>query len=422
MVARSTFDETIAYITKLCDEAAADLPLKHSDANLGRATKGAAMALKARMLLYAASPLWNDPANASDTPWSGKYDAKKWETAAKAAKDVIDLKEYALYQDISTLFLTRTNSEMIFVRMQEPMAYHSATHIPYTLYTGSGAYGVGGVNQVTYNMVQEYEVLKNNVAYSVDDPASGHNFQDPYKNRDPRFYRDCVFNGSKLLLGGTLKTADFGLAEPGGTPGIHNMPYNINSTFNTYVYSTKFADPTLNVTWDARAASRGTRVHQNYPYLRYAEVLLNYAEAMNEAFGPENAGGLGKTALEAVNEVRIRAKYPPASRVEYLGQVGGMPPIAAGLTKDQMRAKIHHERRVEMSYEEHRLWDVNRWKETPVTDIKVEMPLHKKNGTLEYQIKTIETRFFDPNKMYRMPIPQSEILANPLLVQNPGWK
>ncbi len=419
LVPRSNFDETIAYITQLCDEAAADLPLVQPDAQLGRATKGAALTLKARMLLYAASPLWNDTGSPVNSPFNGKYDAKKWETAARAAKDVIALNTYQLHPDISTLFLTRTNSEIIFARMQEPMSYHSATHVPYTLYNGPGAYGVGGINQVTYNMVKEYEVLKNGVAYSVDDPASGHNLQDPFNNRDPRFYRDCLFNGSKVLS----KTAEFGDPEPGhNKSGAHNMGYlKQYQSYNTYVYSVKFADQALNVTWDARTASAGTRVHQNYPYLRYAELLLNYAEAMNEAFGPDVDGlGIGKTALQAVNEVRTRAKYP-TGKTEYLGLTGGMPPIPSG-SKDQIREKIRHERRVEMSYEEHRFWDVRRWKLNPatMTDIKAQIPIYKKNGTLEYQIKTIDTRFFD-TKMYRMPIPQSELLANPLLVQNPGW-
>ena len=419
LIPRSNFDETIAYITQLCDEAAADLPLVQPDAQLGRATKGAALALKARMLLYAASPLWNDSGSPNNTPAGGKYDTKKWETAARAAKDVIALNTYQLHQDISTLFLTRTNSEIIFARMQEPMSYHSATHVPYTLYNGAGAYGVGGVNQVTYNMVKEYEVLKNGVAYFLDDPAAGHNLQDPFKNRDPRFYRDCIFNGSKVLG----KTAEFGDPEPGhNKSGVHNMGYLKQSqNYNTYVYSVKFADQALNVTWDARSAGAGARVNQNYPYLRYAEVLLNYAEAMNEAFGPDvDALGIGKTALQAVNEVRTRAKYP-TGKTEYLGLTGGMPALTSG-NKDQVRTKIHHERRVELSYEEHRFWDVRRWKLLPstMTDIQAQLPVYKKNGTLEYQIKTIDTRFFDA-KMYRMPIPQSELLANPLLVQNPGW-
>ena len=98
-----------------------------------------------------------------------------------------------------------------------------------------------------------------------------------------------------------------------------------------------------------------------------------------------------------------------------------MPPVAAG-SKDQIRAKIRHERRVELSYEEHRFWDVRRWKLAPatMTNIQAQIPTYRKNGTMNYVIKTIDTRFIN-EKMYRMPIPQSELLANPKLVQNPGW-
>lgn len=418
LIPRSTFDETVSYITQLCDEAAADLPVKHPDNELGRATKGAALALKARVLLYAASPLWNDAANPDPNAFQGKYDPAKWQAAANAAKDVISMNVYALHPDIASLFLTRDNNEVIFSRMQDPMSYHSATHIPYTLYNGSGAYGIGGVNQGSYNLIKEYEVLKDGEAYSIEDPASGHDLQDPFKNRDPRLYRDFVFNGSRILG----KTAEFGTPEPGhNKTGIHNMGYLINEQgYNTFMFLTKFADPNLNVTWDARSATGGPRVNQNFNYLRYAETLLNYAEAMNEAFGPESdALGLGKTALQALNEVRERAKYPEG-RPEYLGLTGGMPPVKSGLSKDQMREKIKHERRIELTFEEHRFWDFRRWKDVPDTEIKAQIPVYKKDGTMEYQIRTIDNRYFH-EKFYRMPIPQSELLANPELVQNPGW-
>lgn len=413
-VPRSTFDETIAYIIQLCDDAAIDLPVFYSDNELGRATKGAALALKARMLLYAASPLWNDSASPSDSPFNGKYDTGKWLKAAQAAQAVMELNAYQLYPDIATLFNTRTNSEIIFARMQEPMAYFSATNVPYRLYNGTGAYNLGGTNQVTYNMVKEYEVLKGGVAYSVDDPASGHNFQDPYKNRDPRFYRDCIYNGAQILG----KAAEFGDVAAGVAKApAHNM---LVSIYNTYVFNVKFCDLTLNVTWVARSPSAGTRTNQNYPYLRYAEILLNYAEAMNEVYGPQGLGpGLTKTALEALNEVRTRAKYP-AGKPEYMGLTGGMPPVAAGLGKDEFRLKLRHERRVEFSFEEHWFWDLRRWKLNPDLDIKAQIPVWVSPTAVQYQIKTIDNRYFDP-KMYRMPIPQAEILANPKLVQNPGW-
>jgi hypothetical protein len=413
-VARSTYDETIAFITGLCDEAAADLPKVYADNDLGRATKGAALALKARTLFYAASPLWNDSSAPNDTYLSGKYDVTKWQKAAQAEKDVIDLNQYQLYTDQSTLFTSRTNSEIIFARMQEPMAYFTATNVPYKLY-GAGAYSVGGNNQVTYNMVKQYEILKGGVAYAIDDPASGYNPQDPYKNLDPRFYRDCMYNGAKFQG----KTAEFGTVATGVAKAIaHNNV--IVSPYDTYVFSIKFCDLTLAITADARNPALNGRTGQNYPYLRYAEVLMNYAEAMNEAYGPEVlTSGYTKTALQALNEVRTRAKYV-AGKQEYLGYTGGMPPIPAGLSKDAFRTVLQHERRVEFSFEEQYFWDLRRWKQTPSNAIQAQIPVWTSATTVQYQLKTIDNRYWDP-KMYRMPIPQGEILFNPKLQQNPGW-
>ncbi|MNL08674.1 SusD family protein [compost metagenome] len=141
---------------------------------------------------------------------------------------------------------------------------------------------------------------------------------------------------------------------------------------------------------------------------------------MNEVYGPEGVGpGLTRTALDALNEVRTRAKYP-AGKPEYMGLTGGMPPVASGLGKDAFRLKLRHERRVEFCFEEHWFWDLRRWKLTPDLDIKAQIPVWVSPTAVQYQIKTIDNRYFDP-KMYRMPIPQVEIQANPKLIQNPGW-
>lgn len=414
-VPRNTFDETITFITGLCEQAAALLPEIHQDSDYGRATKGAALALKARMLLYAASPLWNNPAKTADSPFRGKYDLEKWRKAAIAANDVIDLNVYQLHDDISTLFITRSNPELIFVHMNQPCAYMTSISVPNKLYP-PGAGGKSGCNQVTYNMIREYEVIKDGKAYSIDDPLSGYDPNNPYKNRDPRFYRDCLFNGYKFQN----KITEFGIAEPGGTKVPSHNPTEV-SAYYTYVFSIKFADQSLVISWDARNPASGAKAHQNYPYLRYSELLLNYAEAMNEAFGPEaDELGNGKTALWAVNQVRTRAQYP--DKPEYFGLTGGMPPIPIGLSKDQLREKIRHERRVELSFEEHRFWDVRRWMTDPemMEDIQAQIPVWRSNGTVYYEVKTIERRVFE-RKMYRMPIPESQLFANPNLVQNPGW-
>jgi len=416
-IPRSTVDETVDYITNLCDQATALLPKTQPDADYGRATKGAALALKARVLLYAASPLWNNQAKPDDSPFRGKYDPSKWAKAARAANDVIDMNVYELYSDISTLFITRVNPELIFVHMNQPCSYMTSISVPYQLYP-AGNFGKSGCNQVTYNMVKEYEIINPNdgKAYSIDDPQSGYDPNNPYINRDPRFYRDCMFNG--YLFQG--KIAHFGVSDP-GTPSPGEIPTSEITSHYTFVFSIKFADLSLVINFDARNPANGPRTNQNYPYLRYAEVLLNYAEAMNEAFGPEVDGlGNGKTALWAVNQVRTRSQYP--TNAEYLGQTGGMPPIPSGFSQVDMREKIRHERRVEMSFEEHRFWDVRRWLLNPdsLVDIQAQVPVWQADGNVRYEIHTIDTRVFEP-KMYRMPIPEGQIYANPALLQNPGW-
>lgn len=413
-IPRNTFDETVDYVTGLCDQAAALLPENQPDADYGRASKGAALALKARILLYAASPLWNNSSKPEDSPFRGKFDNAKWEKAARAAANVINMNIYQLYNDISDLFLTRVNPELIFVRMNQPCSWMTSISIPKNL-CPIGRNDKSGCHQVTYNLIKEYEILKDGKAYSIDDPNSGYNPQNPYLNRDPRFYRDCMFNGYQYQG----KTAQLGEAAAGAPTPIHNPVET--SSFYTHVYSIKFADLTLVINFDARNPANGARTNQNYPYLRYAEVLLNYAEAMNEAFGPEADGlGNGKTALWAINQVRTRAQYP--NLPEYQGQTGGMPPIPAGLGKDVMREKIRHERRIELAFEEHRFWDVRRWMINPetMTNIQAQIPIWSADGTVKYELRTIQTRTFE-RKMYRMPIPEQQIYNNPKLVQNPGW-
>ncbi len=419
-IPRSTYDETVSYIVNLCDQAAAVLPAHYADNQLGRVTKGAALALKARTLFYAASPLWNNPAKPDDSPFRGKYDANKWRVAAEAYKAFLDYNKtgntnpYELNSDISTMFTTlQENKEWVFEHRMRPQAYMTYISIPTKVWTAPGP-TKNGCNQVTYNMVKEYEILKNGVAYSIDDPASGYNPNDPFKNRDPRFYRDCMFNGFKYQG----KTTAFGVLESGAVVTLMN-PTEV-SPYYTYVFSIKFADLTLTASGaDGRNPTAVSTSGANYPYIRLAEIYLDYAEAMNEAFGPEVDGlGLGMTALDALNKVRTRSAYQP--KQEYLGYTGSMPPIASGLSKDAMRVKIRHERRVELTFEEHRFWDCRRWKVAPETAIQAQIPTWKANGTCEYPIVTIETRPWD-SKTFRMPIPENETFANPALEQNPGY-
>jgi hypothetical protein len=418
IIPRNTYDETVDYIVRMCDQASTVLPEHYPDYQLGRVTKGAALALKARTLLYAASPLWNNPNKQSDSPYRGKYDLNKWKVAAQACKDFLDYNSgnrlYNLNTDISTMFtIIGENKEWIFEHRMRPQAYMTYISIPTKMWSANGP-TKNGCNQVTYNMVKQYEIIKGGKAYSIDDPASGYNANDPYKNRDPRFYRDCMFNGCNYQG----RAGVFGEQENGSTVTLKN-PTEV-SPYYTYIFSIKFADLTLTASGaDGRNPTAVSTSGANYPYIRLAEIYLDYAEAMNEAYGPENdALGAGLTALQALNLVRQRAAYQ--NKKEYLGYTGSMPPVESGLTKEQMRAKIHHERRVELTFEEHRFWDCRRWKEAPDEDILAQIPTWKVDGTVQYRIVTLENRPWFP-QMFRMPIPEGETFVNPGLKQNPGY-
>lgn len=418
---RATYDATIDFICNLCDEAAKTLPEEWKGINYGRVTKGAALALKARVLLHAASPLWNNKDKpAGDTPFRGQYDVQKWVKAAEETAVVLKMEGLYSLLPIEELFLTRVNSEFIFARMQMPQSYATGVSFPPKFYTLS--FNNGGINQVTYNMIKQYEIITDGKAYDIGDPNSGYNPQDPYKNRDPRFYRDCLFNGCKILE----QVAEFGVSGDGVAPkGAYNDPYQ--GPMDTYVYSIKFADTHLKINWDNRFYYRGAGAEANFPYIRFAEMYLNYAEAMNEAFGPEVDGlGNGMTALWALNRVRTRSKYADSSKfTNYPDGKTAMPPVTSGLTQEQFRERVRRERRVEFAYEEFRFWDVRRWM-VPVnelTKIEAQIPVwYMENGVkkVRYEIRNTENRVME-TKMYRMPIPESQIFSNPNLVQNPGW-
>lgn len=401
---RNTYDECVDYVTHLCDSASEKLPLSWPSNQLGRVTKGAAFALKARVLLYAASPLFNNPNKPENSPFRGKYDVKKWEKAAAAAAEVIKLGQYSLYPDISRLFVMNTNPEVIFQRMGPMHKGMENFDLPGTV--GQNPKGGLGHNMATYNLLQLYKILKNGVVYNQNDPASGFNLQDPYKNLDPRFYRDIVYNGAKCLRVPT--GAQMWAKGEDGTEGPAN-----GQTYNTFLFLSKFCDPLIDATKSANTW------HQMI-YIRYAEVLLNYAEAMNEAFGPEIDGlGIGMTARNAVNIIRKRTTFPAI--INYMGYKGGMPDFPINLSRDDFRKEIRQERKVELAYEGHMFFDFRRWRE-PVESqqtVKWLIPSRKINKTFSYSLYSLIRPFTTAN--YLFPLNDSQILLNPKLIQNPGW-
>lgn len=385
-MARNTYDECVNFIASECDKAAAMLPVAYPNDNktdLGRITKGAALALKARMLLYAASPLFNEPSATTDTYAHGAYSPAKWEKAAGAAHDVIALNAYSLYAKYDEFFTTlAANKEIILSRIS------GATNTVEKDNGPSGYTGGSGGTGPSLNLVEAYE-MANGTSFNWNDPVMA---ASPFTGRDPRFYKSILYNGLKWM-GDTIDTYIGG-----------NDLGKVNST-KTSFYLRKFLSE--NAKW---YGVTGTAYHC-FPLFRYAEVLLNYAEAMNEAYGPESdPKGYAMTAKQAIEMIRQRAGLSPYA-------------LQTGLTKEAMRSKIQHERQVELVFEEHRHLDVRRWKiaeatlGAPVYGLHIEK---QSNGTFTYQKVKVEDRIFT-SKMYLYPIPQSEIDWNADLKQNPGW-
>jgi len=371
---RSSIKDCIAYAVAQLDNAAQLLPQDNSGSwPLGRATKGAALALKARLLLYAASPLYN---------------TGTWTDAAAAAKAVMSLNKYSLQSDYSSLFIDQgmASSEIIFGRQYTV----TAPHVRMEISNGPNGYGGWAGNTPLQNLVDGYQM---NNGKDITDGASGYDTQNPYVNRDPRFYATILYNGASYR-GSTIDAY-----SPGGKDS-KDSPSNWNTTKTGY-YLRKFMND-KNVI-DNPWSSTG---QQPWIYLRYAEILLNYAEAQNEAVGPD------ASVYSAVNQIRQRLSV-------------GMPPLPAGLSQAQMRDAIRKERRVELAFEEHRFYDVRRWK---IADVVENLPaggmtmVKNTNGTFTYTLKTALDGKAFYTKNYWLPIPRSEILASGnQLKQNDGY-
>jgi len=262
-VAPSSFDEIVDFIVDECNIYAQDLPLTYSESETGHATRGAFLALKARALLYAASPL-----NSSDN-------SQKWAAAAQAAQDVINLGIYKLYNNGSTPYYsmgfdkTTANKEIIFERrFSYPEGPHNI-HMMWSL----DAYDAGSWNGVypTQNLVDAYETTDGKL---IDDPTNTlYDPQNPYANRDKRFYQSLLYNGSMWetheinIVTNTVDESKNGSCKP--RLGKARCGYGLRKFIEEL-------DPSTNI-------YGGYAQSNNFPYIRYAEILLNYAEARNEA-------------------------------------------------------------------------------------------------------------------------------------------
>lgn len=386
---RNSLEECIGFIVSECDEIAPELPAVHESGETGRVTRGAALALKSRALLFAASDLFNDPS------WAGGYGhpelislpddvdrQDRWDAAARAAKAVLDLSEarYTLLTSYPDIFLkSYSNNEAIFVRR-----YGSGYSFEADNYSVGFDNGNSGTTP-SQNLVDAFET-KSGKVFDWNDRKMA---DDPYADRDPRLGFTVLTNGA------TFKDRTMEIFE-GGRDGKGV----VNATKTGY-YLRKYVDPEVNL-----LQGRGT-VHA-WIIFRLAEMYLNYAEAMNEAYGPSDAHGYGMTALEAVNMIRRRRSVE-------------MPAIPSTVSQDELRQRIRNERRVELAFEGHRMFDVRRWMiaEETLGAPLMGVDIQQNSQSYIYTPEIVENRSFE-TKMYLYPIPQTDLNISGW-PQNPLW-
>lgn len=392
-IPRNSLNDCIQFITSECDSAAIQLPLNAGTppyvaaTDLGRVTKLTALALKSRVLLYAASELFNNPS------WAGGY-AKpefislpsgdrvaRWKAASDAAKAVIDQGGAVTLGAYKSLFNTFNNPEIIFTRSTAASNQFERNNSPIGFNLGLSG------NTPSGDLVDAYEVKVNAttaVKFDWNDPAMRAN---PYANRDPRLGFSIVANNT--AFGTPSRNVQL------WTGGLDAKPI-INASKTGY-YLRKYQIESLNL------INGNTGVH-SWIIFRFPELYLNYAEALNE-WSPGNPD-----IKKYVDLVRARTGV-------------AMPPLPAGLSQTEMRERIRNEKRIEFAFEDHRFWDARRWLQgpellgKPLTGVSI---TRTADNVFTYAPVKVEDRVFTP-KMYLYPIPQSELNIVTGMIQNPLW-
>lgn len=395
---RATTDATLAFIEADCDAAAGVLPLTQTPANLGRATKGAALALKGDVQLFAASPLVNT-----------SNEQAKWAKAAATYQSIMALNSYSLFTTSSATPIISTtgsgttstafrdqflaannwNSETIFARAYAlPSKGHKREGYMGPVIVRGGAQTWGGASP-TQGLIDDYQMDNGK---PITDPTSGYDPAHPYLHRESRFEQSIVYDGSywqgevfKSRIGGTNQI------DLGSTSDISNTGYCLRKTLDESILGQV-----------SLGTAPGT---SNYQFYRYAEVLLSYAEAQNEAAGPD------QSVFDAVNKVRARVL---------------LPAVPAGTNQADMRTIIRRERRLEFCFEDKRWYDIRRWDITVKGPAVINTPEYgmkitaDASGNLTYEkVAVFQNRFSE--YMNWLPIPQGILNQNPKLKQNPEY-
>lgn len=401
---RSKYEDCIEYLVKELDEARDLLPSPRGDQrpeDYGRANKGFCMGLKARILMFAASDLYNggQESIAGDRKLLVGYETKddaRWQRALDAAQDVISTGWYNLVENNAPtpgrgfyeLFINRVNDEFIFPAMAGNNRTMEANFLPRSRN--------GNVNGCpSLNAAKRFGTNK---GLPITDPASGYNPAEPFKNRDPRFTYTIINNGDKWRTNASSTASPIWTHVGAPTDGMDV------SLVYTGMFFRKFCN-------ESSTANAGTNTDRVMPIIRYADILLMHAEANIELKNYE-------AAAEKIIMVRKRAGIQPGADNRY--------GLKVSTDEAYWNSVIRNERAVELCLEDSRFWDVRRWKTAPVElnttimRLKITKGADDKFTYEEIPVDKNPFRVFQPLH-YFFPLPMTEVMKNTKMVQNPGY-
>lgn len=397
---RNSADEVFAFIDKECDAIKDSIIVDYTslgdlmlgNAETGRANQLAVLALKARAALYHASPLFNT-----------SNDKELWHQAALAQKALLDsaneqgrhlCNKYESLWSENAYIDAQPYAEIIFSYREAANNKFESWNFP------TGVEGGSGGNCPTQNLVDAYEMKATGLP--ITDAASGYDETHPYAGRDPRFEATIAHNGTGSGTATDPYWPTYN-AQPLETyyNGRNGQPLSTGTP--TGYYLKKYCNKSV----DLRSGKVNKKNHQ-YIIFRLGEFYLNYAEAVYRYLGSPYATSaeFPMSAAEAINKVRTRSS---------------MPNLPTNLTNDEFWERYKNERMVELAFEGHRFYDVRRWKEADKYFKSItEMHITKNDDeSFTYTRKKVNREWND--KMYLFPLPQSDIIKNPNLEQNPGW-
>jgi hypothetical protein len=393
---RNSFDECVAFIQKDLTEAIPNLPTRYlsSDGNYGRATQDACYALSSRVLLYAASPLFNPT-----------HDNQKWQKAADAAAVFVEHADrgYSLYPDYHKLFNMpsgASQNEFILTRNFSTTNGHQAPM--HNLGRRYGAYGGWWAsNGPSQNFVDDYDMKTTGEPpftwtgnTQTVNPASGYDPDHPYWNRDPRFDA-TVIHDSTIYHGDMFEM--WISANSGDKWGFDSWKQSSDNPRGGYILK-KFMPDDGPINWQ-------TTYTIPWPFFRLGEIYLNYAEAKFE-LGDET------TCRQYINKVRAR-------------QGVNLPPIPNTVTGEALRQRLYNERRIELAFEGHRFFDIRRWKIANIIENRpirgMDIVKNLTTGATSYNSVVLLVKNPYQDKMNLLPVETAEVRRNSPDLQTPGW-